>query len=544
MGGVSLDTVKAATTIVLASGGGGGSSSSSSSPSDVSRDFLFGHAGLSVSLLVGSFLVTVVATLVPFVCMRSEQFQHWQIIALSIWHAFIAGVLLAAAWTVFLPNALAVATHIQLPSPAIPFVLLFLALLLPLLLDKILLWLVGSKKRTTGGSGQEDGQPEEATPSGAATPTPTATTPLQKFPATRATGAAAGGGGSLTPSRKASLIAGSGVLPDYDERKGLITPRSASMMAPAGGRSGGRRYDENAPLTGNDIESGQGSSASTPQGTPRAAIYGAARMSVDALEFKARQSYIARCAFCKENITTRKGLAYHAAGCRLKSFHAFSFSSRWMQGLRGDRSNQREIVMHEDEGSAPPTERTVVGWSIAAYVCVLCLYNVALAGGVNFQEAALLVAERNGSEGLPQLDADSWLGELLHVTLVGLVMFCFTWFYGFCLGMMLRLHRIPLSNWRSWAAILVYAYSLPAAIMLNAAIAAHLPTKSNADTTHAYEVYLLVCQCACVGVLLYCAFLDMILEEWARRDAMPGKTIAFAGGAILVCAVAIYAPML
>jgi hypothetical protein len=524
-------------------------SSGATSP-ELSRQLIFSNAGLSVTLLIGCFLITLVATLVPFACMRSEQFKHWQIVALSVWHAFIAGVILAAAWTVFLPNMIAVASHMELPSPAIPFILLFLALLLPLLLDKILLWLVGSRKRRTAGGQQED-QVEHGTPSsGAATPVLTATTPLQKLPSFRGAPISGSGGGSLTPSRKASLIAGSGVLPDYDERKGLITPRSAAppmIPSSSSGRSGGRRYDETAPLTGSDIESGSGSMVGTPHGTPsqeRAAMYGSAKMSVDALEFKARQVYIARCAFCKENITNRKGLAFHAAGCQLRSFHAFSFSSRWMQGLRGDRSNQREVVMHEDESQTPQTERTVVGWSIAAYVCVLCLYNVALAGGVNFQEAALLVAEKNGSDGLPQLDANTWLGEILHVTLVGLVMFCFTWFYGFALGMMLRLHRITLRNWRSWVAILVYAYSLPAAIMLNAAISSHLPSKSTASGTHAYSVYLLVCQCACVGVLLYCAFIDMILEEWARREAMPGKTIAFAVGATMVCVCAVYAPML
>lgn len=376
-------------------------------------------------------------------------------------------------------------------------------------------------------------------------------TPQQQQQAASRKGSAALFGGfqadsAMADERKMAVLAGG--LPQHGR-----TP--SRTLQPRGGA-------EESPLL--DVESGP---LVTPKTTPRGSIVGersvsmtptrgsgawygsSAARSVDASEFKAKQSYIARCALCKENITTRKGEAYHGAGCPLKSFHAFSFSSRWMQGLRGRRSLQRDIVMHEEAASGgdgtlagPPI---AVGWSLLCYVLVLSIYNLCLAGGVNLQEAARLYSHAHtgaSPDSAAAVEAHaSWVGEMVRVALVALVVFCFTGFYGFSLGMMLALHRVALTSVRALAAMLFFALSLPGACMLNYLLSNYAGEGGHA--ARAYDLYLLVCQCFCVGILLYAAFLDLLLEEWARRDAMWGKYTGFAVGAGIVLSVAIWAPL-
>jgi hypothetical protein len=563
--------VPVAAVSLLASLGGASSrvSSSSSNSNSISstnsddipssrstHELLFANRSVSIILLLLCFCWTLMSVLAPKLLMRQEQFSRLQIISLGIWHAFSAGLLLSAAWLLFLPNMLAVADMMHLPTPALPFILLFLSLLVPLALDKAMLWLATLKadvpSTSTGGGNDFAGTPRSARNDQSSLSQPS--TPRREMTPQHASrrGSAAIGGYQADSAAA------------FEERKSLI------------GHHG--RTPSGQPLTGNDIE---GAPLLTPKGTPRSGIgpggipipsstptrtagsttgggwYGsAAARSVDASSFKLHQSYLGRCAYCKEDITSARSAAYHSVGCPLKNFHAFSFSSRWMQGLRGRRSLQRDLLVHDEAASGgeatlaegTPTKRGV-GWSLAAYVLVLSVYNLCLAGGINLQEAARLYSHahaiydsnNNHSYTDPTAAAHahaSWIGEICRVALVALVMFCFTAFYGFSLGLMIVLHRIPLYSFRAITAMTFYALSLPGAIALNYFLSSSL----SPNGIHAYGYYLLVCQCFCVGILIYAAFLDLLLEEWARKDAIWGKYIGFTIGAAVVIGITIFAP--
>jgi hypothetical protein len=571
--------------------GGDSSSYSSSHDNDTptTHELLFENRSVSVALLVLCFCWTLLSVLAPSLLMRHEQFSRLQVVSLGIWHAFAAGVLLAAAWMLFLPNMLTVAGMMHLPSPSLPFVLLFCSMLVPLALDKVMLWLCTRKADApviadissewagtprVGGYGPPSATRAAAAPGADDRSTSQPSTPRhsmtpQQLPASasRKSSAAIGSGGgaggyqadaALYDERKTAhgrTASRSGVPPLSGSRaqQAAVAAMHGYAGAPEEGFGGGQ------PLSGNDIESAP---LLTPRGTPRGSVTSlpsstptrtagaggwyssAAARAVDASEFKMRQSYIGRCAMCKENITTGKGVAFHGAGCGLRSFHAFSFSSRWMQGLRGQRSLQRDIVMHDEAAAGadaalggPPQ---AVGWSLAAYVLVLSVYNLCLAGGVNLQEAAHLYsrAREAASAGIEDAAHDSWVGEVCRASLVALVMFCFTAFYGFSLGLMLALHRVSLKSPRALGAMLLYALSLPGAIALNYFFSSYA---SASVGPRIYGLYLLVCQCFCVGILLYASFLDLLLEEWARAEAIVGKYIGFAVGAAIVIAITIWA---
>jgi hypothetical protein len=104
---------------------------------------------------------------------------------------------------------------------------------------------------------------------------------------------------------------------------------------------------------------------------------------------------------------------------------------------------------------------------------------------------------------------------------------------------MLVLHHVPVRSFKSIAAMLFYALSLPGAILLNYLLSNY----ANDSGAHAYGMYLLVCQCAGVGILIYAAFLDILLEEFGRRDAILWKYLAFTLGAGLVIALTVWAPV-
>lgn len=536
------------------------------------HELLFANRTVSTIVLLLCFAWALMATVAPTLCMRNEHFTRGQIMALSIWHAFAAGVLLAAAWLLFLPNMLAVSSAMHLSVPALPFILLFLALLVPLALDRLMLWLSMTRDRPAGGEKAEEawaatpGAGDRSTSAATSQPSTPRRTPMQ--PTSTSTIATASRKGSSAVA--ASPYGPGGLSSSYQQSEGLLTEaerklpphgrnsRSSSIMQ-GSLRRGEFDSAETQPLTGNDVETGL-TPKSTPMGvrsgggdpsaTPRGSgWYGAASRSVDASAFKANQPYIARCALCKENIVNPKGLAFHSAGCPLQSFHAFSFSSRWMQGVRGKRSLQRDLIMHEEAtaggigGVAGSTTAQLagpskaVGWSLLCYVLVLSSYNLFLAGSVNLQEAARLYSHAHASAALSSAHA-SWMGEILRVALVALVIFCFTGFYGFSLGMMLALHRVSLWSARALCAIACYALSLPGAIVLNYVLASVL-----GDSSRVYGFYLLVCQCFCVGVVLYAAFLDLMLEEWARKEHLWGKNMGFAMGAGIVIVTAVWAPL-
>ena len=562
-----------------------GANADSSSPR-TPHELLFANRTVSFVVLLACFAWALLATIAPTLCMRQEHFTRGQILALSIWHAFAAGVLLAAAWLLFLPNMLAVSGAMRLAVPALPFILLFMALLVPLALDRLMLWLSMTRDRPAGGG-------DKAEETWAATPMAgdrsTSAAPSQPSTPRRTPMQPTSSAAIATASRKGSSVVGAspysgpgGLLSSsYQSESSLLTEserkipthgrntthsRSSSIMQGSlrrGGPGGGGEFDpETQPLTGNDVETGltpkgtpmgpvrSGGGGGDPSATPRGSgWYGSASRSVDASAFKASQPYIARCALCKENIVNAKGLAFHSAGCPLQSFHAFSFSSRWMQGVRGKRSLQRDLIMHEEAtaggvgGGAGAAAAQLggpskaVGWSLLCYVVVLSSYNLFLAGSVNLQEAARLYSHAHATSALSSAHA-SWVGEIGRVALVALVIFCFTGFYGFSLGMMLALHRVSLFSFRAIIAISCYALSLPGSIVLNYALASLLGSESRV-----YGYYLLVCQCFCVGVVLYAAFLDLMLEEWARKENLWGKNIGFAVGAGIVIATAVWAPL-
>jgi len=562
----------------------GAASSSHSMPSHSASTFLhrsIRHQPIGWWVGIGSgvaFFLTLFFSSLPSLLLRGEQLTRRKIQVLATSAAICGSIMLASAWVVLLPRALQMGftstDHTAiLDHPVVPLVIIMVGVLLPRVLEWSMVSLLVRRPspllaaRGIGGGGVSSGSMWYGLESGgeesdrSAPPTP-AYRPL--MPRTSA---------PLVPgSRRPSGFGGVSGEHGAEERKAIGRGPTAHEETPlTGGGAGG------------DLELGIGtpygihpstttlSQVPTPlmrpsparpstRGMGAAALYGSARLSVDAEEFKARQPFLARCAMCKDNITNTKGLAYHAAGCDLKSKHSFTLSSRWLQAYRGARMRARDAMIGA-AGTSTTTGETeqdgLITRSIVAYVITLMIYQIILAGMIDLQRLAGFIYALAWSEeyghGIPSSLSSTWHREIVHLTLQLLTVVAFLAFYSVAFGMMLSLHRV--STWKSWRgsmALILWSVALPLGGLINVSVATMgssseevmvMPV-SDADSdgrvtpssiamhpsstphTIPYARFVLIMQCLSIGLLLHQSIVDVILEEWARRDAMKSKTIA------------------
>lgn len=169
-----------------------------------------------------------------------------------------------------------------------------------------------------------------------------------------------------------------------------------------------------------------------------------------------------------------------------------------------------------------------------------------------------------------------WHHEIARMCLLGLALIAFLAVYGLSLGFMLALHRIkPWGSVRGILAQIAFASAIPMGMAINALIV-YVRVQTPSDETDAagsdssssnngsggsivfvsssllgvgsvglchsslYARILLLCECVACGLLIHSALVDVILEEWARRDANWAKTVSFGTTAALVMIAAFF----
>ena len=211
---------------------------------------------------------------------------------------------------------------------------------------------------------------------------------------------------------------------------------------------------------------------------------------LDAVTFINERRYIARCLFCKDSVTTRKGLAFHAAGCVLKQLPAFTVHSHSLTALRG----RRQLTL--DDSRIPQwvlilialTEQTIVGVLAGS------------AASVALRSSTLLV----------QLTAA-----------VTLAAYCFL--SALSVGLLLRQCRVTPAVLYS-SGVLVTA-PLPLSILLLSVWRGWLSRS------------VLVCAYGWLGgVLCWYCVVDCFVEELERREARSIKWLLFVSGFACIAA--------
>lgn len=209
-------------------------------------------------------------------------------------------------------------------------------------------------------------------------------------------------------------------------------------------------------------------------------------IQIDAHSFLETQKYLARCAFCKDKIHTRKGLAYHSAGCELVNAHAFDLNASFWASMRGQRG---EIAMRH------------------SLTRMFDLYIAAFNQAINVSIMALAFANFSG---LTIVSSICYLLSLM----------CYQSFLGLALGVGFQQNRCRWLN--------QFLTSLCLAVVGSSSLilAGCLSHNQSINQSNVMLVSSLA-RAYSAGSLIWVCLVDCLIEEMERRDARATKWPAF-----------------
>lgn len=255
---------------------------------------------------------------------------------------------------------------------------------------------------------------------------------------------------------------------------------------------------------------------------------------------------------CKDNITSAKGLAYHAAGCPLRSFNSLTLTGRFLQGYRGRKSGAVELHGLEDTAFSIDT---YASFKMILFYLIVTILPVAiiLGSAVHLKEEfAPFLNKYTSTNSLGDLSpSDSSVSlnnnsstissfAVLRLLVILLSLIGWQWFYGFALGLGLRMQRVPLFSPLTLLVILFFASLLPTTLFIHMTWFSS-PTSSNitnatAAPSSVSSLFTLICESFAAGLLISCATTDILLEEFSRKEFLYLKGFTFTATLATLCA--------